>query len=331
MQITYKQATTLFNEIDPKLKIPSQHPTYLQIDCKREKEAVPTYFVYEESGYLYYHAFHVTPVFETAFYDIQSPYGYGGPVSTSQDKGFLERAWSYYKSWCKKNNIMAEFIRFHPVIGNWEYYYGVVHVDRETVWIDLREDDLVTGYQSKTRNMLRKAIKSGLTVEWYEKTEFFKLFSPLYENLMNQLQASDFYNFSAEYYDAWIQSDFGQYAICKKDGEVVAASVFYYCDDIMEYHLSASNEIGKKYAANTLLLHEAGKRGKELGCKLLHLGGGTNNLPDNALHKFKAGFSNHRGLYHIGKYIHLPDVYENLKAEWQDKKGEVSNRILFYR
>jgi len=331
MQISFDEAVRLYEDLEPELKIPSQHPNYLLIDSERENGLEPTFFAFLEDGEIYYHAYHMSQVPETPYYDVQSPYGYGGAVSTTTNQDFLKRAWSSYQNWCSQNNVLAEFVRFHPFVQNWRFYQGEALFDRETVWIDLKQEDLLSGYQSRTRNTLRKATKSGVTVGWCDQKEFFRWFPSLYEDLMKKLDASHFYFFPHEYYQAWSTSDYGHYAICQKEGEIVAAAVFYHFGQIMEYHLSASNEIGKRYAANTLLIHEAGMRGKLLNCKYLHLGGGTNHLPDNPLFAFKAGFSDHRSDYYIGKYIHLPKEYEKVKAEWESQNGKASNRILFYR
>ena len=55
------------------------------------------------------------------YFDIVTPYGYGGPLvihSTNKQKlikAFLEN-WMEY---CKKENIVCEFVRFHPLLQNY--------------------------------------------------------------------------------------------------------------------------------------------------------------------------------------------------------------------
>lgn len=331
MQVNYNQAEKLFKEIAEERKCPSLHPRYLQIDSKREKGMEPTFFVFEEYGEIYYYPFLAADVPDTKFRDIQSPYGYGGPISTTDNRQFIDRAWSAFTSWCQENNILAEFVRFHPILQNWRYHNGETVLDRETVWVDLTNEDLSIGYQSRVRNMLRKATKHGLKVEWCEAEVFFQWFPELYESLMKSLQANSFYFFSNEYYGAWYGWDQAHYALCVLEGEVVAASIFFSDKNIMEYHLSASNDVGRQLAASTMILHEAAELGKNLQCRKLHLGGGTNSLENNPLLFFKSGFSKERASFRIGKMIHKPDCYEELKTFWKSKNGSISDRILFYR
>jgi lipid II:glycine glycyltransferase (peptidoglycan interpeptide bridge formation enzyme) len=119
--------------------------------------------------------------------------------------------------------------------------------------------------------------------------------------------------------------------VCKLDDEIITAGVFLIGSGIMEYHLSASYDKGKETGSVYLLIHDAALRGKQLGCHTLHLGGGTNNNPDNPLLFFKSRFSPLRGSFKIGKKIHASQPYNHMKKEWRAKQGSESNRILFYR
>ena len=50
------------------------------------------------------------------FYDIQPPYGYGCPVFNYKNKNFLVNARNEFCKWVKKNKILVEFIKFHPLV-----------------------------------------------------------------------------------------------------------------------------------------------------------------------------------------------------------------------
>ena len=55
------------------------------------------------------------------YYDIRTPYGYGGPLITTvgDDKSKLIKHFhKAFKEYCFENNIVSEFIRFHPIAGN---------------------------------------------------------------------------------------------------------------------------------------------------------------------------------------------------------------------
>lgn len=331
MQIGFEQALNVYEQLKNTQKSPSHHPGYLLMDAKRDPELQPVFFVYEQNGEVFFYSFHMAKVPGSNFVDVQSPYGYGGPLATTQENEFLQCAWMAYRDWCMENRVLAEFVRFHPNLQNWRYYGGEVIHDRSTVWVDLTQDDLMSGYQSRVRNMIRKAIKSGLRVEWADETEFFRWFPKLYEDLMVSIGADAFYLFPNVYYDSWKFVPGASFCLCKLEDEVIGASIFLDNHYIMEYHLSASNDVAKKLAGTSLMLHEAAVRGQERGCQKLHLGGGTNSNPDNPLLYFKSGFSEQKADFRIGKFVHMPEEYQLLKMEWQEKTGGSSNRILFYR
>jgi len=51
-------------------------------------------------------------------YDIQTVYGYSGPLSNTKDPRVLGRLWEPFREWCKEKKVVAEFIRFHPPLEN---------------------------------------------------------------------------------------------------------------------------------------------------------------------------------------------------------------------
>lgn len=331
MQVEFEQAKAIFNRIENPLKCPSQAPDYVVIDAKREKGLEPTFFVYEANGEIYYHSFHISSIPDSVYYDVQTPYGYGGPISTTEDPHFLKRAWNAYTEWVHERQIVAEFVRFHPILENWRYYQGEVISDRETVWIDLTNENIFNEYQTRAKRKIRKAIKNELVVHWVTFEEFFTHFPAVYKEVMNNLQADDFYYFPESYFEAWKTVRNAHFALCKQEERIAAAVFFYHNSNMLEYHLSAATDLGKELAATPLIIHEAALLGKQLGYKQLHLGGGTNNQIDNPLFFFKSGFSNQRGNFKIGKIIHQPEIYDKIKADWIRRNGTVSSRILFYR
>jgi hypothetical protein len=331
MEVSYETALKTFARLNEETKAPSLHPWYVIADARRSADLKPTFFVFEEDEACFYHGFHVAKVTGTDFKDIQSPYGYGGPAASSDDAAFLGRAWAAYVLWCKKNNVLVEFIRFHPLLENWRYYQGEIIPDRQTVWIDLDSAELLMTYSVRVRTAIRKATKEGLRVKWVEAQKFMEIFPQMYKSVMTELKADEIYYFNQDYFSKLLFWENAHFAVCLLADEPVASAIFLAEQAIMEYHLSASTIIGKKLAATNLILHEATLLGKKLGCRALHMGGGTDNNADNALLFFKAGFSKNRGLFKIGKQVHQDEAYTVLKKEWQKKNGDNSNRILFYR
>ena len=89
-------------------------------------------FAFKEEENIWLHPFLLHPIDSDAFsliggplwFDIESAYGYGGPLSNTEDKDFLDNANEQFSEWCMENNVVAEFVRFHPIIENekWTFY-----------------------------------------------------------------------------------------------------------------------------------------------------------------------------------------------------------------
>lgn len=99
------------------------------------------------------------------YYDIETAYGYGGPVLNCVDKSFIKDFEDSFIKYCKANNIVAEFVRFHPLIKNQNVFCKDIEVlhNRITVQLDLTKslsDIWNEDIKSKNRNMIRKAKKT---------------------------------------------------------------------------------------------------------------------------------------------------------------------------
>lgn len=332
MQVDFDSAVDAFEHLfDSSLQSPYLHPRYVVADAARDTALSPVFFVFEESGHAYYYAFHTSPVPGQAIRDIQSPYGYGGPISDTDDEVFLERASADFLRWCRKNSILAEFVRFHPLLDNNKFFTGEVLKDRDVVWIDLGKEDLLSTYSTRARTTIRKAQKNGLEVEWREPENFAPMFPGFYLNHMQSLNADSYYFFPESYFRQLFSWNQAQLAACTLNGEMLGAAIFLRGPHHMEYHLSASTELGRQLGATNLMIHAATLRGRELGCAKFNLGGGTSAAQDNPLLFFKSGFSQQKAPFSIGRRIHLPDRYNELKADWEKIHERPASRVLFYR
>lgn len=333
MLVNYEEALSVFASLPAFLRVPGLHPFYVFTDALCNQEFEACFFVYREKEKVFYHAFHLGKVGETGYFDVQSPYGYGGPIANTSDRSFLQQAETSYVNWCKENNVLAEFVRFHPLLENWVFYGGVMQEDRQTVWIDV-SSDIWSNYSVRVRTAVRKAYKHGLKVEWLKAVdtrELVNTFISLYFDFLQSRSAPKEYYFCTEYFSNLLKWENSWLALCRYSDEIVAGAVFLQEGSTMEYHLSASTHKGKNFAATNLILHEAALMSRQLGCTALHLGGGTDSSPNNSLLFFKAGFSTLRAKFNIGWRIYDPRAYEMLRLKYQQERGSIPAKILFYR
>lgn len=266
------------------------------------------------------------------YYDIESAYGYGGPVTDSYDEMFLSDFENAFLKYCRESNIVAEFIRFHPLIKNEEIFSKNINIlhNRITVYLDLTKgEDRIWNedIKSKNRNMIRKAEKSGLTIEI---SNDYKIFESIYCKTMNKVQANNYYYFDEKYYKGMNNDNYILLNV-KKEKSIIASAIFMKYGDYFHYHLSGSIEEYLKFAPNNLLLWEAIKLACKSGSKWFHFGGGLSDSLDDNLFKFKSSFSKDTADFYIGKRIHNYNIYSYLIDQWEKKNNKSAKLFLQYK
>lgn len=250
-------------------------------------------------------------------FDLATPYGYGGWILEGEGTEALFRA---YQSWCVKNSIVCEFVRFHPMLENFSAVsdaYTVIPLGK-TVAMDLTSPEVIwANIISKNRNMIRKAQKNGIKIYSGRYPEIFEVFRQIYNSTMDKDNATDYYYFSPEFYES-ICDDLAAnaqvfYAVL--EGKVIAASIMLTANGWMNYHLSGSLREYANLAPSNLLLYEAALWGSANGCRTLHMGGGVGSREDS-LFKFKKSFYRLDELpqFAIGKKILDQNAYDELVA-----------------
>lgn len=294
-------------------------------------------FVYKEKSSIAIYPFMLNEIdkydLNEKYYDIESAYGYGGPITNNYDKVFLTNFENAFLKYCIENNIVAEFVRFHPLIKNEDIFNKDINIshNRTTIYLDLTKgidriwnDDI----KSKNRNMIRKAQKNGLVVEISDDYEIFR---KIYYETMNKVRASDYYYFNEKYYKE-IEKNNNYFLLnVKKDNTIIASAIFVKYGIYFHYHLAGSLKKYLEFAPNNLLIWEAIKLACDSDAKVFHLGGGLSSSADDNLFKFKSSFSKNTANFYIGKRIHNKYVYDYLISEWEHKNNIKANLFLQYK
>jgi hypothetical protein len=320
-------------------------PAYHDLNKRSEDEDVRC-FVFCKDGELAVYPFIATSVknlglldLDKEYFDIQGVYGYNGAASTSYEKSFVDSFYKAFEEYCLDSGIIVEFTRFHTLMQNDLFSRDHMNVsfNRKTVTVDLTKDyeTMWSEYDSRNRNMIRKALKNGLQTRFSTGLEEFKDFYKLYTATMEHLKAEGFYYFDWRYFEK-LFNEFkdSQFLIdVLLDGNAIASAHVLYFGDYAHYHLSARDDEHKSLGAGNLALDAAIKRLMELECKKLNLGGGY--YPDDSLLKFKKCFSKDESDFFIGSKVHNQDVYQKLCAEWTKKYPEKAEKysgiVLKYR
>lgn len=278
------------------------------------------------------------------YYDIQGAYGYNGVLTNSFDEDFIVDFYKEFSAYCNEKKIIAEFTRFHPVLGNNRFSAGHMEVirDRETVSLCLDqpyESIWVDSYSSKNRNMIRKAQKLNYNAAFVTNpsAEQIDVFYGVYLNSMTNVQADKYYFFNEDYFHnmfSFFADNIVLLNISNNAGEVACSSVFFNTGYYFHYHLSGRSGTADN-SVNNFLLDEAIKYAQLQNAKVFHFGGGRSNSEDDSLLKFKTSFSKDTKEFFIGKKVHNEGIYREVVKQWEEKypekKEAYKNHILKYR
>ncbi|WKY44629.1 peptidoglycan bridge formation glycyltransferase FemA/FemB family protein [Eubacteriaceae bacterium ES2] len=250
------------------------------------------------------------------FYDLITPYGYGGPIVEGNFEKCHQQC--FFKSlyaYCQDNNIVCQYIRYHPLYDNHIYFDGISENRKvnETICMDTSSVAVIQkNLTSRNRNKLRKAQKNHITIQM-DQGEKFKSFEAIYNQTMDRKKADSYYYFDQSYYgiiNHEMKENLLYFYACYQD-QIIAAALFLHNDEFMHYHLSGTLDGYRNLGAMNLILYEAALWAQQQDIKKLHLGGGLSM--HDSLFEFKKQFNRCGSLdFYIGRNIFCKNIYDNL-------------------
>lgn len=273
------------------------------------------------------------------FYDLTTPYGYGGPIINlkTADKIKIKQSiisfFENYKNYALKNNYICEFIRFHPVFKNVKLFNEIFNVEylNDVIILDLSLDleKICKGIRKGHKYSIKKSIREGCYIKFIKapSKEDINNFIEFYHSTMDRNYASKKYYFSADFINDHFNLLNTILVQAKYKNKVIGASMFIYGDDIIHYHLSGTLNNSRNLYPSHLILFELIKWSKENNFKYLHLGGGRGK--NDSLFEFKRGFSKLTFPFHIAKLIFDNKIYEKLTK--LNKKVDSTDYFPKYR
>lgn len=323
---------------------PEYHTTY----AKRMKGSTPLMWCFEEGAEYFAYPFLLTPAVitdedgkehDTGYKDISAIYGYSGPLSTTKDAAFLQRAWAAFGQYCADEKVIAEFLRFSIYASTKENAHPNTEIlknrPQATTHMPRTDEELFAALGKKTRNMIRKAGKEGLVARELDLAENIAAFRALYDETMRRNEAPDFFMYTDEYYHDLLKlPEGGVRLFASFDGDMmVAASMALVHEKGALYHLGAGLTEYMKLGASNASMFEMSKALLNSGVEFLLVGGGRTTAEDDPLFRFKK--SNAIGVddYYIGKRVIDSEGYGRVIDIWRDIYGESPNtqNIIFYR
>lgn len=254
-------------------------------------------------------------------FDITTPYGYGGQIY--EIKGDLRDLAKDFNDaflhYCNTENIISEFIRFHPLIENQNFatHFVDCQLIRHTLSMNLDSNlDKMDFITSKAKNHVRQAIKNNIVVDEFS-IEDIDEFIKIYTSTMDRKNATNFYYFEKDYFIELFKCLDGHIRLfgAKLGDKIIAMNIILNFGENIHYHLSGSYREYLNMGVNNLLLLEVADYYCKQGYENFHLGGGYEGDKDS-LYRFKKTMSKREPLeFYVGKRVHNNTVYNDLIVE----------------
>ena len=296
----------------------------------------PQLFYYDEKGLRGIYVYMKRKTAIEGVFDSITPYGYGGFLlegDTSEEN--VKALWAAYVDRMKEENIVDNFVRYHPVLANavpMKTCSDVIDLGK-TVAMDLTSEEVIwKNIHSKNRNMIRKAEKNGIVIKHGQGLELFDDFIKIYNATMDKDNAEAYYYFKPEFYKSIHEDLKDNYEMfwAEYEGKIIAMSIMIFANGRLNYHLSGSDFQYRNLAPSNLLLYKAAMWGMEKGMNTFHLGGGVGSGEDN-LYKFKIAFNRFSDCqFSIAKHVFDNEKYDELVAERASRDAEFDKESKFF-
>lgn len=248
---------------------------------------------------------------EKKYYDLATPYGYGGWIIEGEE---TEELFAAYESWCLENGIVSEFVRFHPMLKNHEAcknFYNVIELG-EVVHMDLTSPSVIwANMVRECRNRIRKALKNGVRIYNGRTPEIYETFRKIYHCTMDAVKADQYYYISEAVCQSFLEdlSDNAQVFFAVKDKVVIGATIILTANGRINYHFSGRLQEYSLWAPMNLLLYNVALWGYANGYKTFYLGGGVGSKEDSVI-KFKRKFYKGKlNRFYIGEKVYDREKY----------------------
>lgn len=245
------------------------------------------------------------------YYDLISPYGYGGFWGSIRDYAILDRT---YNEYCVSHNYVCEFVRFELFGEYYAHYDGEVETRTHNVVrnLEMSLDDMWMDFKQKVRKNVKKARSNNLKIMIENTDEHLQDFLNIYYSTMDRSNAESEYYFSKEFFESINRmSDNIMYFHVFYEGKMISTELVIYGAENCYSYLGGTNRAYFDLRPNDFLKYEIIKWAKEKGLKNFVLGGGYG--ADDGIFQYKTCLAP-KGIvdFYIGRKVFDTAKYDML-------------------
>ena len=250
---------------------------------------------------------------EEKYFDLISPYGYGGFWGQISDYDALNAS---YNAYCFENGYICEFVRFELFGDYSKHYDGEVETRTHNVVrnLELSLDEMWMEFKQKVRKNVKKATRNELQIVLDNTGEHLEDFLRIYYSTMDRSDAENEYYFSREFFETLNKmQDNVMYFHALYQGKIVSTELVIYGAENCYSYLGGTDREFFDVRPNDFLKYEIIKWAKEKGLKNFVLGGGYG--ADDGIFQYKVCLAPNGVVdFYIGRKVFHPAAYEKLVA-----------------
>lgn len=245
------------------------------------------------------------------FFDLVSPYGYGGFWGLISDYDELNRT---YNSFCVSQYYICEFVRFELFNDYYAHYDGEVETKTHNVVrnLEIPLDEMWMDFKQKVRKNVKKANSNQLEIVIENTDAHLSDFLDIYYSTMERSNAESEYYFSMDFFETLnrMQENIMYFHVIH-EGKVISTELVIYGAENCYSYLGGTNREYFELRPNDFLKYEIIKWAKEKGLKNFVLGGGYG--ADDGIFQYKTCLAP-KGIvdFYIGRKIFDPENYKKL-------------------
>lgn len=305
------------------------HPSYVELFADGRDQVLAA--VYESSEYgnvLYPYILRTIPNSPegSAYTDITTPYGYGGPFaweSPSREQ-LAEKFWSAFDAWAEEQQVISQFARMSLFGEALLPYRGELIERQPNIVVDLDRDygEIWRGFAPKVRKNVKRAKRDGVVIEVDDGPGRFDVFLEIYESTMRRRGAEDSYFFSRVFFEklhSGLDAQF-VYFFAFREGEPVSTELVLVSEESVYSFLGGTKEEAFPSRPNDLLKTEVMQWASANGKKYFVLGGGYE--AGDGIERYKRAYSPTGGVsFTTGQRVQNQRVYNELSSHLNVSDG----------
>lgn len=245
------------------------------------------------------------------YYDLVSPYGYGGFWGNISDYDELNKT---YNAFCVSQHYICEFVRFELFSDYYAHYDGEVETRTHNVVrnLEMPLDEMWMDFKQKVRKNVKKATGYNLEILIENTDAHLEDFLDIYYATMARSNAEKDYYFSKQFFQTINKmQDNIMYFHVLYEGKVISTELVIFGAENCYSYLGGTNSEYFDLRPNDFMKYEIIKWAKEKGLKNFALGGGYG--ADDGIFKYKTCLSP-KGIvdFYIGRKVFDAESYKKL-------------------